>query len=414
MMSKSKDCVMKRGSDIVDGVLITIEDVEGINFPFQIYIPNDREDVVDIVLANNTPGVMINYTYTEALNYLKGEVRIKNDGTLEETKDNIFINGINPIVRYLSYNHKNVCIMPCIPRPLGVDTSYLGYNVFHDNYDKTLKAIEEGKSKYTKENVQKYIGLDKQVYKMIQCTMSILDDMNINHDDKAIVTGYSAGSKFSNFFTALHSDIVKAVIAGGTGGNSIIPDKNINQIYPVGVSDIPNFNEKQFNSIPQFYYIGDNDYNDLSRFKPKFELETDKGKIKKYGKYMKDIDGNTIPKRNDGLKGYHDEEIDGEIKHIPDRIPFDKIEYDLDENGNYQPAYDAGYYTIEQIDYIVHNIGDNVQDRFDRLAKEYNDLGVNAIFQKYPGNHQTVFDNKKLFDDIDAFMNNLKKTNNKD
>ena len=93
MISKSKDCVMKRGSDIVDGVLITIEDVEGINFPFQIYIPNDREDVVDIVLANNTPGVMINYTYTEALNYLKGEVRIKNDGTLEETKDNIFING---------------------------------------------------------------------------------------------------------------------------------------------------------------------------------------------------------------------------------------------------------------------------------------------------------------------------------
>ena len=411
MKTYSKDCIMKRRSNDIDGELITVEDVEGINFPFQIYIPYNRSDLVDVVLSNNTPGVMQDYTYTEALGFLKEELKIKDDGTLEKTKNNKYINGVNPLVRFLSYDCKNICIIPCIPRPYGIDSSYLGYSMFHNDFDFAINAIKEGKSKYTIDEINKYIDLDKQVYKMIQCTMDILDEKNINHESKIIITGYSAGSKFSNFFTALHTDIVKAVIAGGTGGNNIIPDNSINQTYPVGVSDLINFNQEQFKSIPQFYYIGDKDYNDLAKYKPKLELETDEEKIKKYGKYMRDIDGNTIPKRNDGLKGYHDEVIDGEIKHIPDKVPFDKIEYDLDENGNYQCAYDGGYYTLEQIDYIVHNLGDNVQDRFDKIAKIYSDLNINAIFKKYPGNHQTIFNNYELFDDVNSFIEKIKQKN---
>ena len=407
MKITKRNCTMKRKSDDIDGVLYIIEEVEGINFPFQIYIPNVLSSKVDIILSNNTPSPMKSHTFDEALKILKGEAIINNEDKLEDIINNQKINGISSLVRHLTYDFNNVCLIPCIPRPIDFDTSYLGYKVYNNEFDEAINAINKGWSKYKEEELEKFRNLDKQVYNMIKYTMNFLDEMMINHDDKVIATGYSAASKFSNFFTALHPDIVKAVIAGGTGGNSIIPDKSINQVYPVGVSDIPNFDFDTFKSIPQFYYIGDSDYNDICVFLPKYELETDEEKINKYGIYKKDISGNKIPKRIDGLKGYHDEVINGEIKHIPDRIPFDKVDYDLDINGNYQLAYNAGYYTLDQIKYIVNNLGDNVQDRFNKLGLIYKELGVNSTFKKYPGNHVTVQNNIELYEDIDSFVKKL-------
>ena len=87
-------------------------------------------------------------------------------------------------------------------------------------------------------------------------------------------------------------------------------------------------------------------------------------------------------------------------------IPFDKLDFELDENGNYQMAY-PGYYTLEQIEYIVKNIGTNPQIRVDNIKNIYEDLGVKAVFKKYPGDHLTVFSNKELFMDVIDFCSHL-------
>lgn len=97
---------------------------------------------------------------------------------------------------------------------------------------------------------------------------------------------------------------------------------------------------------------------------------------------------------------------------IPKYVAFEDKEYDLDSNGNYKLAY-SGYFTKEQVDYITYNLGNNVQDRYDKMVQIYKDNEVDAEFHKYPGkDHSTVFD-KELYDDVRSFYNSLHKEKDK-
>ena len=98
--------------------------------------------------------------------------------------------------------------------------------------------------------------------------------------------------------------------------------------------------------------------------------------------------------------------------HIQEDIPFDKLDFELDENGEYQMAYDGGYYTLEQVKYIVKNIGSNPQVRFDKMKQYYDELGINSIFKKYPGDHQSVFNNEEIFEDIEKFYDSIHNSKN--
>lgn len=374
---------MKRGGIKCDGTMYVFFNVSGISLPFQLYIPHDISEMPDLIVANRTPRTMTDVSFEESINVCR------NDGP-------------NPIGRLLSYDLKNPCLMPIIPRTIGIDASYLGYNIYHNIFDEAYEAIEKNKIKFTKEDIKKFENLDDQIYKMIEYSILFLKSKNINVDDKVIMTGYSAAAKLSIFFSALHPNLVKTIIAGGTGGNNIIPDASLGLTYPLGVSDIKGFDFEKFSQINQFYYIGNDDYNDLTKYKTRYETFIEDGKEK----YIKDADGNTIPKRNDGLKGYHSEVRNGKSVYISDMIPFDKLDFELDENGNYQMAY-PGYYTLEQIEYIVKNIGTNPQIRFDNIKNIYEDLGVKAVFKKYSGDHITVFSNKELFMDVIDFCSHL-------
>ena len=381
MEIKQEEYIMKRWErEVKDGILYTFTDIDGINFPFQLYIPFKLSDKPDIVLAMRTPREQNNLSFDDALKECA-------------------LSAPNPLGRLLSYGLGNICLMPVIPRVGGIQSSYLAYYTYHNDFDKAFSNIEKGRIKFTKEDVLKFTDLDKQIYMMIQTTMDYLKTKGINVDNKVIASGYSAAAKFVTHFAALHTDIVKAIVAGGTGGNHIIPDKSLDLLFPLGVSDIPNFDEDAFKKIQKFYFVGDNDYNDLTCYLPKYEEDEE-------GNYLRDFIGNRITKRNDSLKGYHEEERDGKVVLIPDYVPFDKIDFDLDKDGNYQLAY-TGYYTLEQVTYIINNIGDNVQTRFDKMKEIYNDLGVNGVFKKYPGDHATVFDNQELYTDVESFINNI-------
>lgn len=406
MKISKEECTMKRWGDIdiPDGTLYIFEEIEGCNFPFQLYIPFDMNDNPDIILASRTPDLNPKLTFDEMI--------IDAAYGYNPNKKKKVLKGPNPVGRFLSYNLGNICLMPVIPRAVGIEAPYLSYKVYNNIFDEAYDAIDENRSGISKDDVEKFRDLHLQVVRMIEVAVEYLKEQNINVDDKVILSGYSAAAKFSMFFSALHPELVKAVVVGGTGGNNMIPDASLNLNYPLGVSDIPGFDYETFKQIPQFYYIGEIDYNDLTKFKTKYELLPENERIEGKSPYVKDVSGNKIPRRNDGIKGYHDEVRDGKVVHIQEDIPFDKLDFELDENGEYQMAYDGGYYTLEQVKYIVKNIGSNPQVRFDKMKQYYDELGINSIFKKYPGDHQSVFNSEEIFEDIEKFYDSIHNSKN--
>ena len=406
MKITEKEYTMKRGGnlDIPDGIIYVFEEIDGCNFPFQLYIPNKINENPDVIVASRTPRLKSKLNFEE----------IVSDAaySYNPNRKEFIPNGPNPIGRLLSYNLGNICLMPVIPRAIGIEAPYLSYKVYNNIFDEAYDAIDKKESRITKDDVEKFRDLHLQVEKMIKIAIKYLKEKKINVNERVIMTGFSAAAKFSIFFSALHPSLVKGIIAGGTGGNNIIPDKNLNLTYPLGVSDIQNFDFESFSQIPQFYFIGDTDYNDLTKFKTNYELLPEEEREENKSPYVKDVCGNKIPKRNDGIKAYHDEERNGKIVHIQEDIPFDKLDFDLDENGDYQLAFDGGYYTLEQVKYIIENIGHNPQIRFDKMKLYYDELGFNSIFKKYHGDHNSVFENDNLYEDITNFYNSLCKEKN--
>ena len=383
-IDKSRFVMKRRGmEDDYDGDLYYFSDLEeyNINFPFQLYIPDKMNSNPDLVMAIRTPSTSFSETFDEAIELAKN-------------------GGFNPAIRVLTYRLGNICLMPVIPRTRGIYSSYLGYNMYNNYFDTAYKLSDNKEINFTREDIDKFRDLHIQVYNMIKIAQDyIKKDLAIDIDDKIIITGYSASAKFAQFFSALHLDVVKAIIAGGTGGNHLLFDDSLS--YPLGVKDIPDFDKEKFKRIKQFYYMGDNDYNDSTKFKTNFEQEMVNGELD----VVRDVHGNAIIKRNDGIKSYHDEIREGSTVHVPEDIPFDKIDFVLDENGDYQLGYaEDGMYTLEQVIYIVNNLGYNTQIRFDKMKEIYQKEGVNAIFNKYRGDHQTVYDDERLFDDILVFL----------
>lgn len=119
-------------------------------------------------------------------------------------------------------------------------------------------------------NEGKLDRIDKQLLAMVADARVILADKNIQLEDKILLNGFSASGSFANRFTALYPEKIAGVAAGGINGMAILPIENMNGrelLYPVGVSDIMEiagleFQLQEFASVPQYYYMGENDDND--------------------------------------------------------------------------------------------------------------------------------------------------------
>ena len=262
-------------------------------------------------------------------------------------------------------------LIPLIPRIEGYYTQSLRRQVFKNDISGLIQdnANRSDERKISEEEIKKIQeqcqNLPSQVANIIKSAKSFLQSIGIEVDDKVIAEGYSAGSQFANYFTALHPELVKACICGGNSGLGILPLKELNNQklqYPLGVADISNFNYEMFCQIPQLYYIGTDDYNDPAMVECQYKRDYD-------GNYILEH-GSRVPIMNEN----------GNV------IPV------LDKSGKIQPRYKESF-SQEEIEIIYNYLGSNPQVRFANQERLYSSLGVNASFQRFPGNHNTVTQN---------------------
>ena len=256
-------------------------------------------------------------------------------------------------------------IIPIIPRIPNFYTTYFGSKVINNDFtgcdvsdsDKALLSNIDQQIKLMIEEAIEYLGIQK----------------------KAIIKGYSSTAKFATQFSILHPEVIMINLSGGTSGLSTLPCSSYAGIqlpYPIGVSDIPNFNKKEFMKISHFFYIGEEDNNNPAL--PKSEMSDDF-----------DANGNRLPKIDE--KG--------------------NLTFILDKDGLLLPTY-SDCYTKEQINIIHDFYGDNNQIRFKKNEGIYHELQVNSIHKIYPGNHVTLFRNREQI--VDDMVEFIKKVIDKD
>ncbi|MCG7856993.1 hypothetical protein MD537_08445 [Flavihumibacter sediminis] len=123
--------------------------------------------------------------------------------------------------------------------------------------------------------------LDLQLLGMIADALKILSSMDIPVDSKIFMNGFSASGTFTNRFSLMHPDKIKALAIGGFNGKLMIPQKEINGVklnYPIGTNDFSEISGKDFaldayKQIPQFIYMGKLDDNDAVQFDDAYNEE---------------------------------------------------------------------------------------------------------------------------------------------
>lgn len=345
-------------------IMIKENPERGFNFPFGILLPENLRENPELIFSWSLP-----------LGGKHGGI-IKTHPTYEVLLD-ASIKGMGSDIDYTMahlYESGNPMIMPIIPKFDGYRPNFLGSNSYHNDFSKY-----EGKWFYN--YLDKYVDLADQVKNMIDYAVEYLRGMNINVPDKVIMNGYSEGSKGTSHFALLHPEVLKAVIVGGTAGLMPVPLKELEGYklnFPVGINDIPDFDYDTYKQIKFFYYMGVDDRSDpaLPNFE-EYHYKNEKGE----DCVLTDECGNLAP--------YLDEN--------------GNAEFILDENGNYTGKYDL--FTDDEVNTLNKIYGTKCLERFKKQEKIFNELGLDVECHLYPGNHRTIFENRKqIFSDIDCFL----------
>ena len=214
----------------------------GFNYGYYYYIPGNVRSgstVRLLVEPNNTAG-FTNYTIDDAQTHTQAAFRVINEA------------------KRIADELGTVLLVPSIPRPLSTPP-------FTEPQILNRVAMQTSTGTHAR--------VDLQLIRMIDNLREISQRRGINLEAKILINGFSAGGNFGNRFTALHPELVQAVVSGGVAGLPILPSANIEGerlIYPVGIADLGDITDNVFNlalysSIPQFIYMGANDTNDPLR-----------------------------------------------------------------------------------------------------------------------------------------------------
>lgn len=368
-MVEQKEVKFVRDAVLIEGTIYIVSPNPdlGYNLEYSIFVPKKCENNTTLLLhcCNTDNDVPI---------HVKDAIEIARRSTYER-----------PNLGMRFGNELNMPVMiPLIPRIVGYYTQALGRQVFKNDItglieDNAKRSVQwklfEGESDQIREQCR---DLHLQVVNMIKNAKSFLQEIGINIDDKVIIEGYSAGSKFANYFTALHPEAVKACICGGNSGLGILPLKEFDGhelLYPLGVTDIPNFDYEAFCQIPQLYYIGTEDYSDPAMIECVYQTDRDGRYVIKNGTRVPVLDksGNVIPV--------------------------------FDKSGRLQPRYSDSF-SREEIEIIYNCLGKNPQVRFANQEKVYSSLGINASFQRFPGDHSTISQNR-TYESVKDFIKSV-------
>src|SRR5829696_5608712 len=130
-------------------------------------------------------------------------------------------------------------------------------------------------------NKKEYRRFDLQLVAIIDDARGRLRKSGLAFDKRVLVNGFSASGMFTNRFTFLHPDRVKAAAIGSPGGWPIVPvasykEKSLR--YPIGLSDFTavagrNIDLKELRRVPLFIFLGDQDDNDSVPFDDSYDQE---------------------------------------------------------------------------------------------------------------------------------------------
>lgn len=131
------------------------------------------------------------------------------------------------------------------------------------------------------ENAPELKRLDLQLLEMINDARNVLTSLNIKVNPKIFMNGFSASATFTNRFSFIHPETIKALAIGGFNGKLMLPEKKINSVklnYPIGIQDFSRLFDKKFDAntfktIPQFIYMGKLDDNDAVQFDDAYNEE---------------------------------------------------------------------------------------------------------------------------------------------
>lgn len=341
----------------------------GFYFPFQILIPQNLNNEPELIYACNLPG-----DYSKNCESISDLIEF-----IKKSKDGKY-GAIDKMMMHLCLEKGNPMIIPFVPRLTNFRPNFLGRDCLLNDF----RLV--GEDKHFAKEMYMYNNLDLQHKAMIDTAINVLREEQIGDFSKVVLCGYSEGSKFASHIALLHPEIVKAIVAGGTGGVMSMPISSYDGyefIYPTGISGLKHFDFKEFSNIFFFYYMGDKDKSDsaIPYFLDYRYLDKD-GNVQ----ILKDECGNSTPL------------IDKDGNQV----------FTRDANGNYRAKFNL--FSDSEVNAINKVLGTKIQDRFRKQEAIYKDLGLKATFIIYEGNHHTVFNNcDKLFSDVDNFMLDCKK-----
>jgi len=219
---------------------------KGFNYPYFLLIPNGITNNTDkkymMVEPNNSQSMSDSLEYNE-----------------DEAKEIVYAHGIlhSGAGGYIVANNlKTPLLVPIFPR---LSTKWSPQTEIQSLTRASLLSNDPG--------IQR---VDLQIIAMIKDAQQYLNTIKIKVEDKVLMIGFSASSKFTQRFTVLHPDIIKTLCAGGLAGTFTLPLKSYKGTtlnYPLGVNDIKtiigaNFDSESYKKISQFLYMGEVDDND--------------------------------------------------------------------------------------------------------------------------------------------------------
>ncbi|HEY5586816.1 MAG TPA: stalk domain-containing protein [Ruminiclostridium sp.] len=232
---------------------------QGFNRAYYMYIPNNLNYSSKIHIMFETPNLLNNSK--EAYYYITG--------------DNITQCAGTDIARSIN----SITVMPAIERP---DSGELAFVYTHALTRQTM-LIKKSSELYR---------IDLQMEAMLKDAKLMLQKYNkIKVEDKIFITGFSASAQLATRYIMLHPENIQAAVMGGIA-IPMQPYKSYNkQIlnYPLGINDFnaitgSNPNLAAYKKIPQFYYIGDNDFNDPAPYSDSFDPGFEQIIYKSFGK----------------------------------------------------------------------------------------------------------------------------------
>lgn len=149
-------------------------------------------------------------------------------------------------------------LVPVFPRPK------TGWEIYTHSLDRDSMLIETGPMR----------RLDLQLIAMIDDAQRRLRAAGVRTRDGVLMTGFSASGTFTNRFTMLHPDRVRAAATGGLNGLLMVPAAAVGSVslpYPIGIADVRKLTGRRvdiraWRRVPQFIYMGELDDNDALHF----------------------------------------------------------------------------------------------------------------------------------------------------